>query len=60
MYTVIVGNIGKVGEFLDLEPAKKRFWAYRSMSVKGYGRTAGEPVYLMHDGEVIDSHEGTN
>jgi hypothetical protein len=55
-YEVIVGNIGRVHEGGNFIRACGVFVDYMRQSDKGVGRAAGEPVYLMKDGDVRREH----
>lgn len=55
-YKVTVGNIGEVFEGLNKEEAYKTYKEYIGMSMKKYGRAAGEPVCLWQNGEPKEEH----
>lgn len=55
-YEVIVGNIGRVHEGGNFIRACGVFVDYMRQSNQGVGRAAGEPVYLMKDGDVRREH----
>ena len=55
-FEVIVGNIGSVYQGSDENEATHCFEDYKMMSVKGYGRAAGEPVVLLQNGEPMVEH----
>jgi hypothetical protein len=57
VYQVVVGNAGQVHEGHVLEVANDVFTEYLQQSRLGRGRVAGEPVYLMKDGELVLSSE---
>ena len=63
-YEVIVGNIGMV--FNEAGDARVKFHAkavylrYVEASLKGTGRSGGEGVVLMENGEIIAEHFGEN
>jgi len=59
-YQVIVGNIGNVYDGEDKAEALENFREYYAQSKEKYGRAAGEPVFLMVDGEPIDSVDQVN
>ncbi len=56
VYDIIVGNIGHVGTYEDLEAALVVFIDYVSQSLHGYGRASGETVSLFQDGELIKDY----
>ena len=59
-YEVIVGNIGKVGEYRnDEKNARDTFKTYVYISKNNLGRAAGESVDLYMNGEVIESFIGS-
>lgn len=58
-FEVVVGNIGTVHTGADQTAASTMYDSYVELSKTGYGRTAGESVYLMQDGEPIQEHQGT-
>jgi hypothetical protein len=60
MYVVIVGNVGKVSENASRHLAQQQYDAYVSLSKIGYGRVAGESVFLMENDEIISEHIGVN
>ncbi len=51
LFTVIVGNIGRVYEGIDYSDALDAYSDYVAMSANGYGRAANEPVTLWTDAE---------
>ncbi len=51
LYTVIVGNIGRVYEGESYTEAYATYSDYMEMSANGYGRAANEPVTLWTDSE---------
>lgn len=57
-YTVNVGNIGNI-DYESEEEARAAFEEYVDQSKSGYGRAAGEDVYLLQDGEIVDEYFGT-
>jgi hypothetical protein len=59
MYTVIVANVGKIGEYASRKLAKDAYKSYVELSTSGYGRVAGESVYLFENDEIIEEHMGT-
>ncbi len=59
MYTVIVGNVGKIGEYASRQLAQESYKSYVELSTSGYGRVAGESVYLFENDEIIEEHMGT-
>lgn len=56
-YEVIVGNIGIVYTGPSLIEAKTAFVTYQEQSEKGIGRTAGESVTVMQDGEPMHEYD---
>lgn len=46
-YSVIVGNIGTVGNFTNKAAARKCFNEYRKLSRAQYGRASGESVAIF-------------
>ena len=58
-YEVIVGNIGTVHQGHNRKEAEKVFTFYVKDSKTGLGRSGGEAVTLMRDGEPIREYEGT-
>ena len=56
IYNVLVGNIGHVYAGTSLEKAKADFEEYKSQSINGYGRAAGEQVSLLENGEPLFEH----
>ena len=46
-YSVIVGNIGTVGNFTKEADARKCFNEYRKLSRSGTGRASGESVAIF-------------
>jgi hypothetical protein len=60
MYTLIVGNIGTIGKYDTLKVAKYQYVTYVNLSAIGYGKVAGESVYLFENDEIIEEHMGTN
>ena len=48
VYDVLVSNIGYVCSGVGHTAATAAFNEYRSQSVKGYGRAAGESVSMWH------------
>jgi len=60
MYTVIVGNVGKIGEYASRQLAQESYKSYVKLSISGYGRVASESVYLFENDEIIEEHMGTN
>lgn len=58
-YQVIVGNIGTVYDGDDYNAAKMEYNDYRSASLQGYGRAAGEEVTMFDDGEIASIFPGT-
>lgn len=58
-YEVIVGNIGKVHEGVNLASARRVYKTYVAQSKRGSGRAGGENVTLWKDGDIIQEHEGT-
>ncbi len=55
-YTVLVGNLGNVGDFEDYEEALACFEEYASLSRTNYGRVANEPVTLLREEEIIKKY----
>lgn len=60
-YEVMVGNIGCVftGPGSDGEVAESVYQQYVEASNAECGRTSGEPVTLLLDGEIVKEHHGT-
>ena len=59
MYTVIVGNVGKIGEYASRNLAKEAYQTYVELSKSEYGRVSGEPVYLFENDDIIEEYKGT-
>ena len=59
-YEVIVGNVGTIYGGEEFAHASAVYRQGVQASKANYGRMAGEPVYLMQDGEPVDEYEGTN
>lgn len=59
MYEVLVGNIGTVYHGTSHRDAWICAQEYRAQSQAGCGRTAGEPVTILADGEPIDEYAGS-
>ena len=57
-WSVVVGNIGTVYTGSSELQARDDFASYVHHSRDGYGRVAGEPVTLLHGGEIIAEHIG--
>lgn len=55
-WQVVVGNVGTVEDTSDRARAHDIYWVYVQYSDAGVGRAAGEPVYLMCDGEIEKEH----
>ena len=51
-YEVIVGNLGSVYSGANRKKATETFRAYAKQSKAGYGRAAGEEVWLLADDEI--------
>jgi hypothetical protein len=51
-FEVIVGNVGTVYGGNSFMTAMAEFSAYVKISKTGKGRAAGEPVTMMHNGEI--------
>ena len=60
MYTLIVGNVGTIGKYDTLKVAKHQYVTYVNLSAIGYGKVAGECVYLFDGDEIIEEYTGTN
>lgn len=56
MYKVIVSNVGTIGNYTTLKAAKSQYYAYVTLSKVGYGRNAGESVYLFNGDEIIEEY----
>lgn len=56
-YSVLVGNVGTVHETNNLRDARLCARTYVDRSKSNCGRCAGEPVYVLDAGEVLDSYE---
>jgi hypothetical protein len=54
---VIVGNVGTVLEAFDGAMAIAAFKHWRTSSIEGFGRAAGEQVTLMRDDEIQMEHQ---
>jgi hypothetical protein len=59
-YTVVVGNIGTVYDGGNRRVALETFKVYKSRSIQGSGRAAGESVYLMGEGEPVKEFIGVH
>jgi len=51
-FEVVVGNIGTVYSGNNYMQAECKYSAYVKQSRSNYGRAAGEPVTLFHNGEI--------
>lgn len=56
---VIVGNIGTAYAGPDEAEARRKYAAYVADSKTGLGRSGGESVVLIVNGEVVEEYEGT-
>jgi hypothetical protein len=54
-FALSVGNLG-VFHYATLAVAKREFKRYKSLSIAGFGRVAGEPILLMKYEDVIDEY----
>lgn len=59
-FQVIVGNAGTVYNGNNYMVAQTTFSRYVKHSKLGQGRVAGEPVTLMHNGEIRSEYAGDN
>ena len=57
-FQVVVGNVGTVYDGNSYMVAQCKYDRYVKASRAGEGRVAGEPVTLMHNGEVRMEHAG--
>lgn len=55
-YEVIVGNVGTM-PYAVAKLAKECYDTYVTISKKGEGRAANEPVTLLKDGEIIEEYQ---
>ena len=58
-FQVVVGNIGTVYDGNNYMQAQARYAAYVKASKSPHGRAAGEPVTLMHNGDIRCEYAGT-
>ena len=58
-YQVVVGNIGYVYDGSNYMQARAKYASYVKDSKNNYGRAAGEPVTLLHNGEIAAEYFGT-
>ena len=58
-YTVVVGNIGIVYDGNNGRVATRIWECYKTYSLCGSGRAAGETVTLITNGEITREHIGT-
>ena len=56
-YSVVVGNIGTVIETDNLETARSKYQDYVAISKEKIGKASGEPVYLLQNGEPLETYE---
>ena len=58
-FQVVVGNIGHVYDGNNYMQAQSKYTGYVKASKANYGRAAGEPVTLFHNGEIKAEYFGT-
>lgn len=58
-FEIIVGNIGSVWTGSNYMQAETRFHAWVKDSKTGLGRSGGESVILLHNGEPRKEYAGT-
>lgn len=56
-WAVVVGNVGTVYTGESEEEARDTFKHYVDVSAGDMGRAAGEPVYLLCDGEPVEEYD---
>lgn len=49
IYSLYVGNIGHIDDYVELGKAMQDYYEYKKMSESGYGRCAYEPVTLFNE-----------
>lgn len=59
-YQIVVGNVGTVKDTDNQAEALYMFEVYKAYSQTNYGRTAGEDVTLLVDGEPVKEYYGHN
>jgi len=59
IYTVVVGNIGKVLETTQFKEMLETYGEYKRQSKENYGRAAGETVTVFQDDAVKWETQGT-
>ena len=57
-FQVIVGNIGTVYDGNNYMQAKCKYTSYVKASRANVGRAAGEPVTLLHNGDIRSEYMG--
>ena len=57
-FQVVVGNIGQVYDGNNYMQASGKYRSYVKDSKANYGRAAGEPVTLFHNGEIRSEYFG--
>lgn len=60
MYTLIVGNIGKINEYASRQLAQQEYESYVNLSTQECGRAAGESIFLFENDEIISEYIGSN
>ena len=55
-YQVVVGNLGTVYTGANATDAATQYAAYVEISLGSVGRTAGQPVTMLQDGEPVREH----
>ena len=58
-FQVVVGNIGHVYDGSNYMQACAKYKTYVEQSKSNYGRAAGEPVTMFHNGEIKREYFGT-
>jgi RNA-splicing ligase RtcB len=58
-FEVVVGNIGTVYSGNNFMQAQTKYSTYVKQSHDEYGRAAGEPVTLFHNGDIRSEYAGT-
>ena len=56
-WQVVVGNVGTVYSGDSETVARDKYRVYVDQSLHGSGRAGGEPVHLLHNGEVVACHD---
>lgn len=57
-YEVVVGNVGTVLRTNNPIEARKTYGEYKRVSQQDHGRSSGEDVTILRDGDVMLEHIG--